>query len=290
MLVAGIVAVSAALAASGPSVTITSPKTGTSYSAKKTPNISVTGTAAFAAASGPTTTKFYLRRDGCGTSADNPHLSVTAGNPDAGDGCGIIGGQGITGAGAPGLTATDYPTADGMPIVLDASKTITGTLDINSDLDGVGQMTIDFTLEALVNGEGIVVGTDSETITVDPTTSEYTVPFSVTPAASLDKANLSGLDLHVNESGPYVGSGYVGLSGKSYLTVIGLPPVTERSVQLSLDDSTFAHPVAATLSSTFTSFSQTIATPAVGTHTLYARAIQDLNTSSVASSTFTVKR
>src|SRR3954451_19025794 len=155
LLVAGIVAVSAALAAGGPSVTITGPKTGTSYSAKKTPSINVTGTAAFAAVTQKNTT-FYLRRDDCGGAADNPHLSVTSAT-DGGDGCGIIGGQGALGAAAPGLTATDYPTVDGMPLILDTSKPITGTLDIANDLEGTGQITVDFTLEALVNGEGIVV-------------------------------------------------------------------------------------------------------------------------------------
>ena len=287
-LVAGIVAVSAALAATGPSVTITSPKTGTSYSAKRTPSIDVTGNATFAPVT-QKSTKFYLRRDGCGTSSDNPHLSVTSAT-DAGDGCGIIGGQGVAGAVAPGLTATDYPTVDGMPLILDTTKAITGTLDINSDIDGAGQITIDFSLEALVNGEGVVVGTDSQTITVDPTTADYPVAFSITPTSALEKANLSGLDLHVNASGPYVGSGYVGLSGKSFMTVGGYSASPSRSVELSLDDSSFANPIARRSNSSATSFTKTITTPAIGTHTLYARATQGFDTSSVASSTFTVKR
>jgi hypothetical protein len=272
-------------------VTITSPKTGSSVSLKRTPTLSITGGATFAAVStAPTSTKFYLRRDGCGTATDNTHLSVTAGAPDAGDGCGIVGGQGITGIAAPGLTGGDYPTVDGMPISFDATKTIDGVLDVNSDVDGVGQITIDFSIEALVNGEGVVVGSDSETITVDPTTSEYTVPFSITPDASLDGANLSGLDLHLNESGPYVGSGYVGLSGKSYLTVAGHPPANVRAVQLSLDDASFSNPIAATLNSSFTGYTASVATPAVGKHTLYARATQNGTTSAVASSAFKVTK
>src|SRR3954454_13423892 len=117
-----VLAVAAGIAAaSGPSVTITSPRTGSSVSLKRTPNLSIAGGATFASVN-PASTKFYLRRDGCGTATDNAHLSVAAGSPDAGDGCGIIGGQGATGVAAPGLVATDYPTTDGMPVILDTSK------------------------------------------------------------------------------------------------------------------------------------------------------------------------
>src|SRR4051794_28197270 len=87
-----VLAVAAGIAAaSGPSVTITSPKTGSSVSLKRTPNLSVTGGASFASVS-PTSTKLYLRRDDCGTATDNTHLSVVAGSPDGGEGCGFIGG------------------------------------------------------------------------------------------------------------------------------------------------------------------------------------------------------
>ena len=88
--VAVLVAVVAAGAAIGNagSVSITTPKNGSSVALHSNPYTAVAGTVAFAAAN-PQTTRFYLRRDGCGTSSDNPHLSIASGT-DAGDGCGLI--------------------------------------------------------------------------------------------------------------------------------------------------------------------------------------------------------
>src|SRR5436190_23909318 len=80
--------VSAAATASPSSVTITSPKTGSTLALHSNPYTAVAGGVAFSAAT-PQTTRFYLRRDGCGTSNDNPHLS-TANGTDAGDGCGLV--------------------------------------------------------------------------------------------------------------------------------------------------------------------------------------------------------
>jgi hypothetical protein len=83
----------AAMAAGGAlsattSVTITSPKAGQKVSLKQNPYLAVAGAAKFAATTAGST-RFFLRRDGCGTSNDNPHLSVTSGT-DGGDGCGLI--------------------------------------------------------------------------------------------------------------------------------------------------------------------------------------------------------
>jgi len=81
------IAIAAAVAhGASSSVTITSPKSGSSTSLHQNPYTAVAGTATFAAANAQSS-RFYLRRDGCGTSSDNPHLSVTSGT-DAGDGCG----------------------------------------------------------------------------------------------------------------------------------------------------------------------------------------------------------
>ena len=102
------------------SVTITTPRAGQSISLKKNPYLAVAGGVSFAATT-PRSTAFYLRRDGCGTSNDNPHLSTTSGT-DGGDGCGLIfnavvgvGGDLDQGA------FVDFPATDGMPLPLDAT-------------------------------------------------------------------------------------------------------------------------------------------------------------------------
>ena len=71
----------------GTSVTITSPRSGQSVSLKRAAYTAVAGDVAFSPTTA-TTTRFFLRRDGCGTSNDNPHLSIASGT-DAGDGCGV---------------------------------------------------------------------------------------------------------------------------------------------------------------------------------------------------------
>src|SRR5690348_7998157 len=86
-LAAAAIAAGGALSATT-SVTIATPKTNQKVSLRQNPYLAVAGSASFAATTAGTTA-FFLRRDGCGTSNDNPHLSITSGT-DAGDGCGLI--------------------------------------------------------------------------------------------------------------------------------------------------------------------------------------------------------
>src|SRR5437667_4092009 len=109
----------AAIAAGGAlsattSVTITTPKANQKVSLKQNPYLAVAGAAKFAATTAGTT-RFFLRRDGCGTSNDNPHLSVTSGT-DGGDGCGLIVNAvvGLGGDAAPQASFIDFPAGAGM--------------------------------------------------------------------------------------------------------------------------------------------------------------------------------
>jgi len=61
-----------------------------------------------------------------------------------------------------------------------------------------------------------------------------------------------------------------------------------QSVQVALDDPSFANAVPARLNGT--SWSVAVATPAVGQHTVYARASQGYDTGAVTSQTFTVTK
>jgi hypothetical protein len=278
---------SAVAAASTPSVTITSPKAGSTISAKKTPSLAVAGSAAFASVS-PGSTTFYLRRDDCGGN-DNPRLSVVKGDPDGGDGCGLIV-NAVVGLGGDVDQAAfvDFPAVDGLPLAFDAGRQITGVIDLAGL--GLGAAEVDVSMEALVNGEGVPIGSDSETAVLDPTANDNPVPFTIQPNAALAGADLQGVDLRVHIHGPQIYSGFIGLSGKSYVDVPSFTASTARGVQVSLDDATFANPIAASLSPSATGWSITVQTPAVGKHTVYARATQGYDTSAAASSTFTVKR
>jgi hypothetical protein len=290
-IAAALVLAGIAVAATAP-VTITSPKSGSSVSLRKNPYLAIAGTATFAPATAQTTT-FYLRRDGCGTSNDNPHLSVTTGT-DGGDGCGLV----LTIVGVGGTADqgafVDYPSTDGMPLTLDGSRPVTGTIDLESFgitdplAAGIGLVTVSVSLEALYQGNGVSVGSDSESVLVTPTQTEYPVAFTIHPNGALDRTDLSGLDLRVHVEGPYAFSGFIGNSGKSFTDVPAWSASFGQGVDVSVDDPTFANAVPARLSGA--TWSVAVPTPAVGSHTVYARATQGFDTGATATRSFTVTK
>jgi hypothetical protein len=279
-------AVSVAYAGSGPGVTITSPRTGSSVSLHQNPYLAVAGKAAFAAAT-PGDTQFFLRRDGCGTSSDNPHLSVTSGT-DAGDGCGLIVDQVPLVGTADQGSFTDYPASDGMPLALDTSRDATGAIDLHGGL-GAGLATVNVDLAALVGGQAVDIGADTESVVLDPTASDNVVAFTIHPDPSLAGADVQALDLRVRVEGASIYSSFVGLSGKSWVTLPSFAASVNRSVQVSVDDPTFANAVPARIDATG-AWSAAIPTPAAGRHTIYAEAAQGFDTGATATTTLTVKR
>jgi hypothetical protein len=284
---AALLLIVAAASAGATAVTFTTPKAGSTISLRSNPYTAVAGSVSFAPATAQTS-RFYLRRDGCGTSNDDPHLSTTSGT-DGGDGCGLIV-NAVVGLGgdADQSAFIDFPSTDGMPLALDASRSVTGAIDITGT--SVGLVQVDVSMEALVNGQGVVIGSDSESALVDPTAADNPIAFTIHPDATLAGSDLQGLDLRVHIHGPNADSGFVGLSGKSWTEVPSYAASVNRSVQISVDDQSFAQPIPARLDATGSSWSVAIATPPAGKHTLYAKSTQGFDTSAPASTTFTVKR
>jgi hypothetical protein len=290
--VAVTLAVSIAYAADGPATTISSPSNGQKVSLRRTTYLAVAGAASFAAPA-TQTSRFYLRRDGCGTSNDNPHLSVVSGT-DAGDGCGLV----LSAVGVGGTVdqgaSVDYPSTDGMPLTLDAGRTVTGTIDLESIgitdplAAGAGLVTVTVDLEALYQGSGVTIGSDSENVLVTPEQTAYPVAFTVQPNGALDRAGLSGVDLRVHVEGPYAFSGFIGNSGKSWVDLPSWSASFDRDVQVSLDDPTFASPVPARIDGS--AWSVAVPAPALGTHTVYARARQGFDSGAITSQTFKVTK
>jgi hypothetical protein len=287
----GLAALAAAAMAAGSalsattSLTITTPKTNQKVSLKQNPYLPVAGTANFAATTAGTS-RFYLRRDGCGTSNDNPHLSVTSGT-DAGDGCGLVVDQvGPAGDAAPQATFTDYPASDGMPLAFDGTQPVTGQISLTGAQVGLAE--VDVTLEALVGGNAVDLGSATASALLDPTGASTPVPFSIQPNASLDGSDVQALDLRVNIHGPNVYSGFVALSGASWVDLPSYAASTNKAVEVSVDDPTFSNPVPARLSGT--NWSVAIPTPSVGKHTLYAESTQGYSTSAPTTVTVNVTR
>jgi hypothetical protein len=267
------------------SVKITTPKTNQKVSLKQTPYLAVAGTATYAATTAGTT-EFFLRRDGCGTSNDNPHLSVTSGT-DAGDGCGLIVDQvGPAGDAAPQATFTDYPASDGMPLAFDGSQPITGQISLTGAQVGVAEVDVD--LQALVGGNAVDLGSTTSTAVLDPTGTATAVPFTIPANSSLDGSDVQALDLRVNIHGPNVYSGFVALSGASYVDLPNHAASVNKGVVVSVDDPSFANAVPARLSGS--TWSVAVPTPAVGKHTIYAKSTQGYDTSAPTSVTVSVTR
>jgi len=284
---AGVVALTAATAgASMTSVTITSPRAGQSISLKKNPYLAIAGGATFAPTTAGTT-RLYLRRDGCGTSNDNPHLSIATGT-DGGDGCGLIFNAVVgTGGDVDQGAFVDFPSSDGMPLALSTAGPITGQVSLTGAQ--VGLAYVDVTLEALIDGEAVTLGKATGSATLDPTGDYTPVPFSIQPSSTLDGSDLQALDLRVLVHGPNVYSGFVSLNGHSFADLPSHAASVNESVQVSLDDSSFANAVPARLSGS--SWSVALQTPAaLGKHTIYARSAQGFDTSATASQTFTVTK
>ena len=273
--------------ASTPSVTITAPKAGQNVSLKKTPYLAIAGKVSFA----PTTTgdtKFYLRRDGCGTSNDNPRLSVTAGT-DGGDGCGLIV-NAVAGAGgeADQGSFVDFPAGDGMPLPLDTHSPISGVISLSGAQVGLAE--VDVTLEALINGEAVTLGKTTGSAVLDPTGDHTPVPFTIQPSSTLDGSDLQALDLRILVHGPNVYSGFVSLNGNSYADVPSYAASVNRTVQVSLDDSSFSNAVPGRIDASGATWSVAIPTPTVGKHELYARSTQGFVTSAPTSVAFNVTK
>ena len=278
--------VAAAAASTTTSVTITTPKVGQSVSLKNNPYTAVAGKVAFASSS-PTTTRFYLRRDGCGTSNDNPHLSTTTGM-DGGDGCGLIVNAVPLGGDVDQAAFVDFPASDGMPLSLDTSRAISGVIALTGAQVGLAE--VDVSLEALSGGQAVTIGSTTSSAVLDPTGASTPVPFTITPDAALAGADLQALDLRVHVHGPNVYSGFIALSGASYADFGSYAASVNKSVEVSLDDASFSNPVPARIDSTGSSWSVALPTPATGTHTVYARSQQGFATSPTVSTTFKVTK
>jgi len=267
-------------------VTITTPKANQKVSLKQNPYLAVAGTANFAATTAGTT-RFFLRRDGCGTSNDNPHLSITSGT-DGGDGCGLIF-NAVAGPGgdvAPQASFIDFPSSDGMPLAYDGTQPIDGQVSLTGAQVGVAD--VDVALEALVGGNAVDIGSATGSAVLDPTGASTPVPFTIQPNVSLDGSDLQALDLRVTVHGPNVYSGFIALGGASWADLPSYTASVNKTVLVSVDDNTFSNPVAARLSGT--SWSVAIPAPSIGKHTIYAESTQGFSTSAPTSVTFNVTK
>ena len=266
-------------AATAPTISITTPANGATFSRSASETIIVTGTSTFGAAV-PATKTFYLRRDACGATqgAPNPRLSTTSGT-DGGDGCGNL----LGGASA---TTTNYPAENGLPLTIDPGKNAKIVIATSSwsGFGGVGNQQVSVTLTGQAGNQTKTLGSASQTVLLTPGTDVQNYEF-IFPVQN-PGAPLSSLDLAVTIGGGFQ-HGHVNLNGASF---VELPVLDTGRIDVSSDSSSFAaaKTVQAEIASNGT-WTAEIVTPAAGSsRKIYARAVQGGTTTQAAPVSITV--
>ena len=265
----------AGAAAPQPTLEVTSPADGSTFSRSAGP-IPVAGDVGFAEPA-PSSRNLYLRYTaGCGVR----YTSETDG-PDAGNSCQgqtailTLAGQSFT---------RDFPADPAeveLPITIDASRNITGQMHINSETLGVGTPANWVQLDVVVR-----LGSTSLTQSFDSgpyTGARTTFTLDLDVPASLDKVDINeaSVDLvwhrviHLPNGAYHT---YVELDDPaSFVTIPSYTTSFSRKVELKVDNPSFGSgTVQGTVdleAGTFTA-SVPVATVALGGHFLYVRAVQ----------------
>jgi hypothetical protein len=152
-------------------------------------------------------------------------LSIDAESGRPGAGCDT----GYDVATNPSLTSkpTWIPALDGLPLVLDANRTIRGAVTVSTrplwgytGEYGAGPSQVRAIVTGFVDGEEVLVGSaTSEPYVVVPTQAEYEVEFEIDPDAELAGAALTELTLGLKVVGPNVRHNYFYADGQSTLTI-----------------------------------------------------------------------
>lgn len=264
-----------------PLIAITSPAEGATVSRAIEPEMTVTGTVTPADAVATART-FYLRRDACGgTAAQNTRMSLRTGT-DGGDGCGS------TYAGLPtevfatagqSTGTTSYPAADGLPVVLDATKQVTGTMKFAADGPvGIARVEMWLTSDAGEVGRTTV----EKTLQGDL---EYEVPFAFNVAQALAGKTLKTLTWNFRVRGVGALNGFVSLNGAS---LVNVPVLDTGLVEVSTTSNFSPSKSAFVPLADDGTWSTEIVTPTTGARAVYARILQAGKTVASATTNFNV--
>jgi hypothetical protein len=146
----------------------------------------------------PTEQSFFLRWDGTADTCGEAYLSIEDGE-DLGNGCEAVAqpAQEVLIATEQGITR-DWPARDGVPFLLNATKPITGTINIFQAVSVGGSLEI--VLSGTTGGELVEIGTATADV---PTTPMDITPveFEVTPAAELNKKKFTSFNLNTTQRG-----------------------------------------------------------------------------------------
>ena len=173
--------------------------------------------------------RFVLRMDDCGEAG---RLSIVAGTDDGAHGCSWTGlpfDEVFYDVYGEVLDALDYSTEDGMPLVLDARRDVSGVISSVSigPAGRVGEVVVDVVLSgtrAGANGRPqtveLGVGTFSAQAVITSKTTR--VPFTLDVPDEQSGVTFSSLQLTANIRGKNVNASGQSLNGTSYLDVPAL--------------------------------------------------------------------
>lgn len=146
----------------------------------------------------PTEKQFFLRWDGTADSCGEAYLSIEDGE-DLGNGCEAVAqpAQELLIATDQGITR-DWPARDGVPFILNATKPITGTINIFQAASVGGSLEI--VLSGTTGGELVEIGTADVDVPTSPM-ENTPIEFEVTPAAELNKKSFTSFNLNTTQRG-----------------------------------------------------------------------------------------
>lgn len=177
--------------------------------------------------------QFFLRGDGCGATED-PYLSTESGE-DGLDGCGGIGGLPFNEIfNAAGLdVSTDFTTRDGVPVVVDATRNLTGQVQAEQWAGGTvsaGQVVVELEISGIQEGgfTSVTLGTFTDEVIVTPLDGDGIVfEFDLDIPDHISTTPFKQLTVNVVVRGVNQNNSNLGLSGDSFIT---LPTLVEEEV------------------------------------------------------------
>lgn len=264
-----------ATAATGatPAVAITSPEPGATVS-RAAGTFGVTGTFSAPAPEQDERT-FFLRRSTCMSGNDDARLALEPGGATEVNGCSFLAqpANEVLIATDAGLS-TQYAAAEGLPLTLDASRPLGGSIQVTN---GVGVVTVETTLRGVVAGvPGEQVLLSSSATYTGTVLGSRALPVTGTLPAALDKKDLTSLTLDIRVRGVNAQGGAV--DNRNGVSRLVLPVWSGSFAAPSVDVSTTAtFPASGTRRATLApdgTWSVQLPVPATGAQKVHARLVQ----------------
>ena len=184
--------------------------------------VSIVGMPAGAA---PSQQKLYLRSNGASACADQVlTLSTRRGGDESV--CGYRNGAPFgevyeqTGID----DGTKYFTGtDGLPVTVDATRDVPGTIAVGAYLSGVGggvgKLVLDVELTAVSGNSTVTLGSTTVEQDLDPAKDVHELPFTIDVDDAVNGQELTSLSLGVDVRGLHMGHGFLTLDGMSHFTL-----------------------------------------------------------------------